>query len=276
MNRRDFLKAASVITTGGIIAGTAGCDSLHDIYNPPVTAPGPTGPTGPTATTPDQFTGLTLWLKADAGVIQTGGAVSQWQDQSGNAVVVSQVAGPSQPTLVTGAIGGQPAIQFNDASSQCMQFDGSFLIGTAYSIISVIKITAPKNSNIHIGAGINSLNAGIALGYLTTTAYTHSHYQGADVAFNSTASGAGEIFSNTFSATTLKVHTYKNGLLESLGSGPGMASLSAFSPAYLGRNMTNYFRGDIAEIIIYNKELTDDERQGVELYLSNKYTITLA
>jgi len=36
-----------------------------------------------------------------------------------------------------------------------------------------------------------------------------------------------------------------------------------------------YFTGDIAEIIVYNKALSDVEREEIDVYLSNKYGITL-
>ena len=38
---------------------------------------------------------------------------------------------------------------------------------------------------------------------------------------------------------------------------------------------TNYFSGDIAEIIIYNRTLANDERKSIEEYLSRKYSIKI-
>jgi hypothetical protein len=40
-------------------------------------------------------------------------------------------------------------------------------------------------------------------------------------------------------------------------------------------NASSGFRGDIAEIIIYNRALDDDEREAVESYLARKYDLTL-
>jgi len=41
----------------------------------------------------------------------------------------------------------------------------------------------------------------------------------------------------------------------------------------LGNNL--FYNGDIAEIIIYNKVLNDEERKVVEIYLSQKWSIKL-
>jgi hypothetical protein len=32
-----------------------------------------------------------------------------------------------------------------------------------------------------------------------------------------------------------------------------------------------FFRGDIAEVLVYNRVLSDSERRGVESYLNQKY-----
>ena len=42
----------------------------------------------------------------------------------------------------------------------------------------------------------------------------------------------------------------------------------------LGKGYGNtFFGGDIAEVLVYNRALSDAERQGIETYLMNKYSL---
>lgn len=50
------------------------------------------------------------WVRADLG-ITIGTGVSAWADQSGNGVNFAQGTGSAQPTLVAGAVNGQPAVR---------------------------------------------------------------------------------------------------------------------------------------------------------------------
>ncbi len=60
---------------------------------------------------------LALWLKADAGVVETSGYVSQWTDQSGNGNNAVQANSAAQPFLNAGVANGLPAIYFNGSAS---------------------------------------------------------------------------------------------------------------------------------------------------------------
>lgn len=78
------------------------------------------------ALSPDNFAGLILWLKADAGAYHDAGvtlatngqAVQQWNDQSGNGRNVAQATGGKQPLYVTGVHNGLPVIRFS--GGQCL------------------------------------------------------------------------------------------------------------------------------------------------------------
>ncbi len=60
---------------------------------------------------------LALWLKADAGVVETFGSVSQWTDQSGNGNNAIQPNSAAQPILNVGVANGLPAIHFDGIAS---------------------------------------------------------------------------------------------------------------------------------------------------------------
>jgi len=67
------------------------------------------------------------------------------------------------------------------------------------------------------------------------------------------------------------ITTYKNGTQVTTGSGtPTAAGRIALFSAY---DATDYFTGDIAELIVYNVALSDANRQAVESYLNTKWAV---
>src|SRR5579862_2652188 len=67
---------------------------------------------------PANFPGLALWLRADSGVVQSGGSVSQWSDVSGNGVNATAASG-AQPTITYPVeFNGKPALSFNGTTDQ--------------------------------------------------------------------------------------------------------------------------------------------------------------
>ncbi len=83
------------------------------------------------AQNPAAIPGMRLWLRADAGVLQTpGGAVTQWDDQSGAGDHVAQTAAAQRPTIVTNVVNGLPAVRF-DGSQQF-----GFVLGDAVAVVT--------------------------------------------------------------------------------------------------------------------------------------------
>src|ERR1700712_3813442 len=73
-----------------------------------------TGPAGVGSSTNN-----VLWLKADAGTSSTTNntAISFWNDQSGNAINVTQTVSIQQPSFATSVINGFPAVLFDNSTT---------------------------------------------------------------------------------------------------------------------------------------------------------------
>src|SRR3990172_6088908 len=84
------------------------------------------------------------WLKADAGVTLAGTAVSQWADQSGNSRNATQGTASSQPTLVSNALNGKPALSF-DGVNDFMTFTFPVNGLTGVTLVLVGANSADKN-----------------------------------------------------------------------------------------------------------------------------------
>jgi len=227
-----------------------------------------------------QTTGLQLWLKADAGVTLAGTAVSQWADQSGNSRNATQGTASSQPTLVSNALNGKPALSF-DGVNDFMTFTFPVNGLTGMTLVLVGANSADKN-----GGSTNAESSAIFWNETSSwgTVYL-SPYQ-TNVKFRFGTGQTGNLPSYTRptsigSGFSISVAT-KNGTTDSLYvngnlavSQSGKLSTIAVSQSTgnLGRGYNNntYFPGRISEVLVYNRALSDSERQGVEAYLNSKY-----
>jgi hypothetical protein len=92
--------------------------------------------------TPIPSNGLSLWLKADAGVTLSGSNVTAWADQSGNG---NNATASGTPTLVANSLNGKSGISLDGEGSN----DGfltspifSLAYNTPISLFGVVKASA--------------------------------------------------------------------------------------------------------------------------------------
>ena len=227
------------------------------------------GPTPPIPTF-----GLSLWLKGDAGVTQAAGFVSNWADQSGNGNDASQATGGLQPTFNPTSINGLPGLTFDGVASTMA---GAFAPGsTGISVIYVAKSGASLSSfgsilNSQGGAGTTGIQWGFALG---SDGSFGAGYGGPDesVSFGGITGVATE---SPFSASFVydKVTWQMNGAASgsasdtSFPSGPFTYALGHDT----GAPANSWFKGDIAEIIVYDHPLSAPDLATVQAYINTKY-----
>jgi hypothetical protein len=85
--------------------------------------------------------GLSLWVRADTGVADSGGLVSQWDDQSPNANHLVSPGGVERPQVVTDAQSGRPALRF-DGVDDTLHFT-TREAGTIRTVFWVLRDDAP-------------------------------------------------------------------------------------------------------------------------------------
>ena len=220
--------------------------------------------------------GLALWVKADTGVTANGSEqVSQWQDQSPNQLSVVQSTGSAQPTLVSSALNGNPAISF-DGSSQSLGFSPG--LGNLYSGFTTFAVFAP-----------NSPSNGSNIFHFASSEYSDFRFQ-ANTTYNTAeaavvngstlqenAQGYNDMVSAPQEYTVLQngssLQLYKSGV--SINTVSGLAQGDALGGGDIGKGSVSgsFFNGKVGEIIVYNRPLSNAERQKVELYLANKYDL---
>ncbi len=206
-----------------------------------------------------------------------GGAISVWQDNSSNAASknnATQTSTSSKPKFYEKVFNDSlPAIRF-DGVNDFLTFDGSPLIGSSYTIFVVEQRRASTSQMMFLGG----VNDNLQLGYRSETSVTQAHSSGV---FNDFTVAA-------YSSPTPRIHTFWfnvaagqkywiNGGSGADDTGVGFSSaLTSYSGAAIGRYLTHYLNGDIAEIIIFTRALQTTERQVVETYLGQKYNLTIS
>ena len=224
--------------------------------------------------------GLQLWLKADTGVTLSGNTVSQWADQSGNARHATQATASSRPILITNAVNGNPALSF-DGVSDFMTFT---LPVNGLTGMTLVLVSA--NSQDQSGGITNAANAALFWNETSSwgTVYLSPYQSNVKFRFGTGQSGNLPSYvrlspiGNNFSISVATKNgttdsLYVNGSLAVSQSGKLSTIAATQSTGNLGRGYNNntYFPGMIAEALVYNRALSNAERQNLENYLTAKY-----
>ncbi|MEO6133561.1 MAG: T9SS type A sorting domain-containing protein [Ginsengibacter sp.] len=217
-------------------------------------------------------TNLQLWLKADAGVTKDGSNnVSDWADQSGNAHHANQSTPASQPLWVDNVVNGKPVIRF-DGNSDLMTTDVTGPGGTELTFFVVAKSNGQRIISYNDNTGY------VLYSYATPNNFIISNDGGPYGGLNSGTNNALSFqvtCARYIANTTNGMQTFVNGALlaQRTSANIVLPSVPLQLGSYPGGGATELINGDVAEIIIYNRALTDVEREQVENYLTQKYPL---
>jgi hypothetical protein len=224
--------------------------------------------------------GLSLWLKADAGVTLSGSDVTAWADQSGNANNATPL--DVNPTYNFSDLNSKPTISL---SSIAEGTDKSFQIAanpmgasgtTAFAVVYVEDVCNEGNDNGPIFGDF-----GIA------ASSSHYPYGGNCSVYDGFASEdrkgpltAPSTITNSWSlysvvSTENDWRDYVNGALMHSDNTNVYSNAPLDTSLFIGSSPSFGYKlkGKIAEAIIYNRVITTPERQQVEAYLNTKYAI---
>jgi len=249
--------------TGSLTSGPA-CATPTGVTNTDCTPAPPAPPFSP-----DDLLGLKIWLKADAGVHDAGGgAVDLWADQSGNGNDAIQVTAADQPLLADAQLNGKPVVRF-DGNNDGLYNTSNFVYDQPNTLFVVWKNTVVSNSYYNIVFdGKNSRNA--LYTYYNSLYYWAPPGSGIEASYSKPTPFSDFINTSCIYNGANSV-LYENGILKINGVDIGTASLDGINIGY--HSGVGVFKGDIAEIILYNSALSNTDRQSVENYLNNKYNI---
>ena len=216
--------------------------------------------------------GLTAWFKADAGLMVSGGIVSQWTDQTINQHAETQSNGGQQPTLITDPTTGRPVLNFN--GGQYLDCGDTLSDVNDVTIFTVASTAVPSAGGTAVIVG-NVFGTNSARGYaddngLQAFLTGSATIDGWPMPSDSLLHVSTEVCSES---TGGGITFYQDGVANGTGTaGAGTIASQLTIGSVLYYTPWNCWNGNIAEVIIYNRALQPGERQLVEQYLTNKYS----
>jgi chitodextrinase len=218
--------------------------------------------------------GLRLWLRADTG-LPLSGPVEKWEDQSGWDNHAMEYYPPSQPTAVPAALNGFPVVRFD--GDHRLNLPWNLMSGAdAGEIIAVLRVgnkeAGPyedKNNQIwNFGRGGGGYYHDNDPEWATCFHYEHFGLN-ENTAYDTDVpvSLVEDYHLYTVTSDGSRWAMYYNGELH--GELENEPVIFSDQPTLGG----DVFVGDFAEILIYDRSLSPAEREGVHVYLANKYAL---
>jgi hypothetical protein len=232
--------------------------------------------------------GQVFWLDgADASTIRDGdgdyahsgagganngfsGSVATWMDKSGSGFNVTNGNAAQQPTYTIDGLNENNVVTFDGGTDRLVN-SGAVIPGNDYTLFVVFNRTtaAGRDAVFELGGGgsRNGLfvnDSGNRLGFYANTTF-----------YNST---------NVYTPSTYELVTmihdvnaismWRGNALEVNTAGSARASTTGI---YIGDDSTSgdQLQGNIAEFIVYDRDLTTDERRDIENYLASKWGLAV-
>lgn len=246
-------------------------------------------------------TDIALWLRADLQVFSDAGVTAavdgnnalQWNDQSSPADNGSETdlggAGPIEPTFETNEMNFNPVLTYVDPNSSNSSYieTTTNTVSGDMTLISVFETGQADgvandfvNSPAFIGAsettGTLDYGMGMENGSIWVNANTTTTFDA------ETAGSFNDIEPHIATATRVQSSGAITIYVDGASSATGTGSTSALTdPTSFGvgnhsdGDQQAQFSGNMAEVIVFSDDLTSDERNRVETYLSLKYGITM-
>lgn len=219
-----------------------------------------------TPLTPADFSGLILWLRGDSFSGQSNGTqVSSWEDLSGNGGVVSQSTSGYRPTVQNGIIGSQPVVRF-DGTDDFLNISG--VAGTA-SGLTVVIVGQRRSGGGYDGIPLLCNNvAAASLTFWRPTQWEVTEGPNSMTRYTTKPRwGEWAVASYVSGPSGRFVHINNR-----LNASAAASAFADITPVKLGSYSGSFFDPiDVAEMVVYNRELTSSERLALSESLAARW-----
>lgn len=223
----------------------------------------------PSSVQPSDFAGLSAWWKADAITgLADGGAVSTWNDSSGNGNNAGG-SGDARPLYRTNQVNGLPAVDF-DGTDDWLNASSAPTHGNEQTLLAVVRLDAIGSLMMirgAVGGGGISMDVATtgALG-LGISAQAHTVVSGTTM-----TTGTWYILTGSVSASNDWMRARVNGS-QTQAAWTGTATTARGTRISNDTvNAAGKLNGQIAELISYQALRSDAEILALEDYLATKY-----
>lgn len=221
---------------------------------------------GAAAFSPTDIAGLQLWLDASQITgLNDGDAVATWADASGNANDVTQGTASKRPTYQTSEINGKPCVRFDgvDDFLRCTTFSQA----QALTVLCVSKYTetSARTRRMFDGATsrvlIGQQGGTDLLFFAGSLAPTYTGY---------TLPWPWRYYTGIFNGASSQQFVNGASIGTANPGGQSLIDLVVGCGFYLG-SPTEFWLGDIAELIIYDSSLSAGNLALLHAYIASKY-----
>ncbi|MBX3443484.1 MAG: DUF1553 domain-containing protein [Planctomyces sp.] len=217
------------------------------------------------------FSGLALHFRASEGVEHDAGLVAHWRDLSGFEHDAQQSDPSRRPELIADGLNGHPAIRF-DGQRSCLGLTGQVLSSHQFTILAVISDaggeghrTLFSNWNGRAGNSVTSVFFGLTAG-------------GA-VRLSDDFAGVGRVRRSEIPFLLTGVSREYDAVLlqntdELARKSTPLAPRNLSTGYVLGQQGNidgEYWQGDLAELLVYDRALSDSERLAASRLLAERY-----
>jgi hypothetical protein len=236
--------------------------------------------------------GLVLWLNGDTLTpLGDGTPVAVWTDNSPSANHATQGVLANQPLVELNAFAGHTAVDFDGADDFLALVRNTLPNGLTYFAVASTDDTSaakvyPGNAALTvIGDSTNAIwnSFGVTGGKLEHNVFDSGWESTQSASSVSSLSGlVPHVLASrlTNSPSPFGPELFVDGVAETIGNtgsySAGNIGYNRISGSFLNGTQPNtgdVFNGLIAEVLIYNRPLTDEEVGQVNAYLLNKYTV---
>lgn len=226
----------------------------------------------------DDYTGCTLWLKADAITGKANGdIVTTWPDSSaaGNdGTGVGALVSPFGPFYVSAAVNGLPAIDFpgNGGAGEMAGFasaaSASAATQTVFAVVYVDTLSAPRtvrgasgNGGLQVRVETSGKQGLVKQGIANIGSST-----------NSLSTGAWQLLTHTYTDTG-DAYAFRLAGAANGGSTTTLSLTASLTTRVGQQAAAEPFAGKIAELITYSALLDSTQIAAIESYLTAKYAL---
>ena len=218
--------------------------------------------------------GLILWLKGDAGVDLTGTSVSKWQDQSEGHHDAAPKEPDGGPHVTASAVRGHPAIQFSGKEDELRLPDGfeDFSAGLSMFVVGDPQI-APGDPWSFLFLATAATGAGRIEAFIGRRKDSEQIvYSAEDLQSRPKPFVPGKPPVKGWSSWGAVHEPSETARFYQRGELLATGSLLIPRKTLRTRNRVGAgLQGQVAEVLLYKRSLSELERLGVEAYLSDRY-----
>ena len=214
-----------------------------------------------------------LWLKADSLQLNDGDPVETWPDASGLDRDAVQGITAEQPTFIAEGLNGLPSLRFDDGNAQSLLLHANTFLDESSNPFTAVEVFVVVRTDDLVSSHNGLWEIGthtVPTHYPDTDGYIYDDFG------SSTSRGP---ISTTQALDQFHVYNVSSSSGQWTARIAGTvveddtgANVVAFAAApKLGVSGSDYFSGEIAEVVVYSRVLSEAERAFVNAYLSAKY-----